>query len=251
MDSYTHIIRTKRYRLQVQSNFKRLKVLKAKEDVTGFYTAFLETIPELRNYLYKLLKELENNKKLPSNFYEVNDFIDDLFLIVYDSFKTFKDEDDFYIFLFVQLDLLIDKAVLKEQGRHDSIESLNVYEKQERDLMIEKMAAQLDGDLILTEELDDISYRKGTQEHLAVFEIETVQGLDQKMDEEKMHDLTSKQVQEILENLPRLQRNIASLYIDFHLTIPEIIKVTKASSEKVHRVITDVKNTIKNNLFNI
>lgn len=251
MESYKHIVRTKRYRLQVQSNFKRLKVLKAKEDFTGFYTAFLETIPELRSYLNKYIKELENDKKLPSNFYEVNDFIDDLFLIVYDSFKTFKDEDDFYIFLFVQLDLLIDKAVLKEQGQHNSIENIDDYAKIERDQMVEKMAAQLDGDLILTEELDDISYRKGIQEHLTVFEIEIEQELDQKMDQEKMHNLSSKQVHAILENLPRLQRNIASLYIDFHLTIPEIIKVTKASSEKVHRVITDVKNTIKNNLFNI
>lgn len=251
MESIKNILKTKRYRLYIQGNFERLEVLRSEDDFKGFYAAFLETVPELRSYLNSLLKSLEKEGKLLPHFYEVNDFIDELFIIVYDSFKIFKDEDDFYIFLFVQLDLLIDRATLKEKEQHESMENLSDYEKLERDKMIEKMAAQLDGDIVLKEELDDISYHKGIDEHLTVFEVETEQQLDQKIDDEKIHYLSSKQVDELLKDLPSLHKNIAALYIHFHLTLPEIVQVTKESNKTVKDIIEKVKDSLKQNLLNI
>lgn len=251
MESRKHIIRTKSYRIQVQRNYRKLEILKSQDNMRAFYSLFVSAIPELGKYVETRLKEMEVEGVIHSNFYKKDDFIDDLFITTYNFFDSIKSEDQFYTFLFKALNTLIENVRVKEAKLHESHEDIEVYAKGERDKMREKMATQLDGDIILEEELDDVSYTPHRHEVKTIFEVTSQNDLIESIDNELTHLLTIDEVNDLISGLPQSQKNIATLYIDFHLTIPEIMDITKSSLEQVHNVINTVKDSLKAGLFNL
>jgi DNA-directed RNA polymerase specialized sigma24 family protein len=250
MKARKRIVRIKSYRIQVQLNYRKLELLKSRNDAKAFYALFLNSIPEMGRYVNAQLNEMEHSGTLPSNFYKEDDFIDDLFIVTYNAFDEIKTDDEFYIFLFKELNLLIEKAKEKEQSIHESLENIDDYAKAERDRMREKMATQLDGDIILEEELEDISYAPHRENFKTIFEVDSAHKIEKHLDEGLTQTCSSQQANELINSLPPSYRNIASLYIHFHLTIPEIIEVTRQSSQQVHQAINAVKESLKTHLFN-
>ncbi|RMB64112.1 sigma-70 family RNA polymerase sigma factor [Dokdonia sinensis] len=251
MSDRKHILRTKNYRVQVTQYYKRLERYKSSGNKSAFYNVFVSIIPELRKYIKTRLQELLHQGHFPHNFYEEDDFVDDLFISVYEHFDTLESEEDFYMFLFSEMDRLLKKVERKEQDLHQPLEDIESYAKAERYRLREKMTAQLDGDIILKQELDDVSYASQQVDFKTVFEERSEKSVDAKIDKELTHSLTSKQVDELIKNLPQVARNIATLYIHFHLTIPEIIKVTQVSREEVRTIIDQIKKLIRTELFNV
>ncbi|AUC80260.1 hypothetical protein CW736_13130 [Nonlabens sp. MB-3u-79] len=250
MKARKRILRIKSYRILVQRNYKKLELLKLRDDAKAFYALFLNSIPEMGRYINAQLREMEHSGILLSNFYKVDDFIDDLFIATYHAFDEIKTDDEFYIFLFKELNLLLEKAKEKEHSIHESLENIDDYAKAERDRMREKMATQLDGDIILEEELDDISYATHKENFKTIFEVESAHNIEEHLDKGRTQTWTSQQANEMINSLPASYRNIASLYIHFHLNIPEIIEVTRQSSQQVHQAINAIKEYFKTYLFN-
>lgn len=250
METGKHIFRTASYRVAVQGRFKRLGVLRLKEDPKAFYAVFIQTMPELRKYINSRLQTLVGSGVLMSNFYKEDDFIDDLFIRAYNRFNSFESDDEFYVFLFVTLNTLLEQAVATEQKVHESTENIADFEKAERDSMREQLATQLDGDIIFKEELDDVSYQKEKETFASLFELNTVKDLDNRIDKERMHTWTSEQIDGFIKTLPNAHKNIAILYLHFHLTRPEIQKITKQSAVQVDKVITILQESLTEILFN-
>jgi DNA-directed RNA polymerase specialized sigma24 family protein len=251
MKARKRVVRIKSYRIQVQRNYRKLELLKSRDDAKSFYALFVNSIPEMGRYVNTRLNEMEHSGILLSNFYKEDDFIDDLFIATYNAFDEIKTDDQFYIFLLKELNTLLDEAKEKEHSIHESLENIDVYAKAERDRMREKMATQLDGDIILEEELGDISYAPHKEEFKTIFEVESEQKMEEDLDKTATQTWTSKQANKVINSLPASHRNMASLYIHFHLSIPEIIEVTKQSSSKVHQVINSIKDSLKKGLFNV
>jgi DNA-directed RNA polymerase specialized sigma24 family protein len=250
MKARKRIVRIKSYRIQVQRNYRKLELLKSRDDAKAFYALFLNSIPEMGSYINAQLNEMEHSGTLPSNFYKEDDFIDDLFIATYNAFDEIKTDDEFYIFLFKELNLLLEKVKEKELSIHESLENIDDYARAERDRMREKMATQLDGDIILEEELDDISYATHKEEFKTIFEVESEQKMEEYLDKTSTQTWTSQHANKVINSLPASYRNIASLYIHFHLSIPEITEVTRQSSQQVHQAINAIKESFKAYLFN-
>lgn len=246
MKARKRIVRIKSHRIKVQRSYKKLEFLKSRDDVKTFYTLFVNSIPEMGQYINTQLNEMEQSGTLLSNYYKQDDFIDDLFIATYKAFDEIKTEDAFYIFLFKKLNQLLQNAKEQESHIHESLEDIEEYAKAERDKMKEKIASQLDGDLILKEELEDISYGGHQENFKTIFEVESVDKIEEHLDEELTQTWTSQQANEVINSLPASYRNMASLYIHFHLTIPEITEVTGKSSQLVHQVIHTIKDSLRN-----
>lgn len=251
MSARKHIVRTKNYRVQVTQYYERLEGYKSSGNQSAFYNVFVSIIPELRKYIKTRLQEMLHQGHFPHNFYEEDDFVDDLFISVYENFDVLKSEEDFYMFLFSEMDRLLRNVERKEQNFHQPLEDIENYAKAERDKLREKMTAQLDGDVILKQELDDVSYASQQVDFKTIFDENTEKTVGDAIDKELTHSLTTKQVDELIKNLPQATRNIATLYIHFHLTVPEIIKVTQSTRQNVESIIDQIKSLIRVELFNV
>ncbi len=249
MGTRKHIVRTKNYRIQIGQYYEQLVTYRSKKDKSTFYIIFVRIIPELRNYIKTRLQEMIHKGHFPHNFYEENDFVDDLFISVYENFDTLKSEEDFYMYLFSEMDFLLKKVERSEHDLHKPLEDIEVYAKAERDKLRERITSELDGDIIFKEDLDDISYSNDA--YNTVFELPMENTITSAIDSDLTHSLTSKQIDAIIYGLPLGHRNIATLYIHFHLTFSEIMKVTEKSREEVGEVIEMVKRTLKSGLFNL
>lgn len=250
MSNRKHTIKTKNFRVQVEQYYERLERYKSEDDKKAFYATFVSIIPELRKYLGTRLRAMIHQGHFPHNFYEEDDFVDDLFISVYKNFDSLESEEDFYMFLFSEMDAILKRVERKEHSLHQPLEDIETYAKAERDRLREKVTAQLDGDLILKQELDDISYAQNESSFTTIFEEEFEKSLEDHLDREHTHSLSPEQVSQLILMLPQLDRNIATLYIHFHLTIPEIVKVTKLTHKEVSATVRKVKSLIQKEIFN-
>lgn len=249
MSNRQHFTRIKNYRIHVQHYYETLEEHRSKDNKQAFYEVYLRIIPQLKNYINTRLQELVHAGHFPHNFYEVDDFVDDLFISVYDNFKAFKSEEDFYMFLFKEMDRLLKNVARTEEELHQPLENIEVYAKAERDKLREKMTAQLDGDLILKQELDDVSYASQQLDSKTLFEETTENTIVNTIDIDLTRSLSTGQVDAFIRNLPLGARNVATLYIHFHLTIPEIVSITNETRQNVDLVIDQVKNLLHTQLF--
>lgn len=238
------------YRIAIQEQFTSLRSLRLKADSTRFYNAMLRILPQLHNYIKAKLQEAVHQDKLLHNFYSEEDFIDDLFISVYNNFLVLKNEEDFYLFLFQEIDTLLDKVCETEKKHHENMESLASYRKQELDGMRERFIAQLDGDLVMREEMDEISFTPAIENIKSFLQAEIGNTIDQKIDEELAISFKKEHLEELLSGLDQPSRDIANLYIHFHLTPPEIVKVVKKSKEEVLKTILTIRNYLKSALIN-
>jgi hypothetical protein len=149
MEIRKYIINARSYRIEAQRNYRKLGILKAQDNSRAFYALFVSNMPQLSMYINTGLNKMEDEGVLLSNFYKVNDFIDELFLKVYDKFDSVKTDDEFYVFIFLELNELLKNAAQAETLLHKPLENIELYAQAESDKMKEKMAAQLDGDIIL------------------------------------------------------------------------------------------------------
>lgn len=251
MGTRKHIVRTKNYRIQVEQYYEQLVTYRLKNDKSTFYSTFVRIIPELRKYIKTRLQEMIHHGHFPHNFYEEDDFVDDLFISVYENFNILKSEEDFYMYLFSEMDFLLKKVERSEHKLHQPLENLEVYAKAERDKLREHITAQLDGDIVFKEELDDISYASEDNSYDTILEMPVENTIAAAIDKDLLHNLTSDQIDKMISGLPIEHRNIATLYIHFHLKLSEILTVTKKSREEVEEVIESIKNTLRSGLFNV
>jgi len=250
MEPGKYIVQTKSYRVELQQHYTNLRILKLKDDSNAFYELFLQTMPELRMYINTRLNEMEDKGKLLTNFFVSDDFVDELFIAVYEQFDNFRNAADFYTYLFTALNTILKRVVATETLLHDGVENITVYENLEIDKMRKKITAQLDGDIVLMDDLDDISYNTEHKEFTTVFQIDTVYEQDDRIDREMVHTWSSKQINDFVSNLPHSQKNIAQLYLHFHLSVPEIVIVTKEPRNQVLMAVDGIKKALKINLFN-
>ena len=170
---------------------------------------------------------------------------------MYENFEDLKQEEDFYLFLFAQIDALLAQAAQEEIKHHESVVQLDLYAKTERDKLRERYTAQFDGDLIMKEELTDVSYDLNKQVFEPIIQDGGTQKLDERIDQEKLEKFTTNNIHEILKMIPLAHRNIATLFIHFHLDAPEIVRITKRSRLEVENSIDSIKHILRRDFFNM
>ncbi len=251
MSHRPHIVKKKNYRVHVQQYYTILEQHHEQGDKKAFYALFSRIIPQLRNYIKTRLQELVHEGHFPHNFYEVDDFVDDLFIAVYENFKNLHNEEDFYMFLFSEIDTLLQEVQTREDKHHQSVENIEPYLRSERNSLRERFTAELDGDLIMKEELNDISY------DLIFKYLQPIAGeansteIDDKIDREQRAKSRNASIDALLSKFPQEHRNVATLYIHFHLTAPEIVRVTKLPRIEVEHILDGIKHNLRRDFFNL
>lgn len=242
--------RREKIRGTIKKTFSNLVILKKANDTVAFNKLLLEITPEIKRYIVSRLIAAIKNDHLPKNKYAPDDFLDQLFIETFDHIDEFSDEDEFYIWLYKKTDELLDDVITEETFDDLFFTNFENYSKQEWDQLEEKFTSQSDGDLIMKEDLDDISYYKDPYTTKDVFIEDTEGALIDKIDEHLHEEEIERHIETVLHNLSQPMRTVFQLFTKQHLTLEEISAIQKESIEKVDQLLTNARNAIKVTLFN-
>lgn len=238
------------YRLFVKQSYSSLIQLKKEGDKKAFNDLVLKILPTLRNYINRGLHVFISKGNFSKGKYKADDIIDQLFIEIFDHIEEVEKEDDFYAWLYLKIDELMEDIQVEEEFNDFFFKNIDTYSKPEWDEMQEKYSTDGDGDLMLIEELDDISYNHNDYDLNAVFiednEVEFINTIDKKLNE----DTVKKHTALVLHNLPYAMRHVFELFTNEHLSLEEIALIKKSTLEEVKQLLQDAKQALQVSLFN-
>lgn len=240
----------KELQLKIKKTLPALVKLKADDDRVAFNEMLLKILPEIRRYIWNKVRNAIQHGQLPKNKYQANDFIDQLFIEVYDHIESISNEDEFYIWLYKRTNTLIDDAIVEEEFDTLFLQNIDEFSKNEWNQLEEKFTVESDGDLIMKEELDDISYYKETYTLDDVFIENKENELFEKIDKALHKEDVDKHIQIVLHNLPARMRHVFELFTKQHLTISEIAEIENSTFENVQKLLNDARRGIKVSILN-
>lgn len=241
--------RPKEFHHFVARSFSDLVKFKKDNDKTAFNALLLKVLPEVKQYVRKrwqtaLLKGLTDKGK-----YRTGDFVDQLFIEVYDHFDEVKNKHDLHPWLFKKADELLEDTLSEEEFDTFFFENIDNYSRREWQEMEEKFTTDGDGDLVMLEELDDISYRKHDYILDQVF-VDDNQEFIARIENEIGAENIRKHTDMVLYHLPSPIRMDFELFNGHQFDVVEIAKIRKSTEQEVETLLEAACTSLRTSFLN-
>ncbi len=240
----------KEFRLFVTNSFPSLIQLKKEDNQASFNALVMKIMPEIRKYVNGRLATAIQHGCFPKGKYKADDFIDQLFIEIYDTIEEVENEDDFYVWLFKKTNDLLEDVIVEEEFDELFFKNIDDYTKPEWDEMQEKYTVDGGGDLLMVDELDDASLNHNDYTLNQVFVEDKEKGLIEKIDKKLSAEEVQNHIKLVLHNLPMAMRNVFELSTNQLLELDEIARVRNISTSEVEQLLADAKKAIQVSLFN-
>ncbi|WP_111707681.1 sigma-70 family RNA polymerase sigma factor [Lutibacter citreus] len=240
----------KEVRLFVTNTFPNLIHLKKEGDQDSFNKLVLKILPLIRKYVNGQLNTAIKKGHFSKDKYNANDFINQLFIEIYDNIEEVKTKNDFYLWLFKKTNELLDDRIVEEEFDNLFFKNIDDYSKPELDEMEEKFSTDGGGDLLMIEELDDKSYNHNDYTLNHVFIEDDQIALAEKIDKQLSAEQIQNHIAMVLHNLPFAMRNVFELYTNELLDLEEIAKIRNTTVEEVDQLLNNAKKAIQVSFFN-
>lgn len=211
-----------------------------------FGKSLLELIPELNPYVHHRLYIAESLGIIPHNMYNVSDIIDDAIILLFEGdLGAFESSYDLKIKLFTLVKNHLDD-IFKKESWHKDVVSTDKLLHEELNKLKEKFTYNADEDLVMNEELNDISYHQGDFRKTLHLYDDAAQSVVSAF-ELKSLDNPQKAVFEKLYNFLSLEAsNVVDLHVFGKLSSSEIAQIKGVSEPVVRNIILQVKHQIAN-----
>lgn len=240
----------KEFRLFVAQAFPNLVQLKKENDQASFNSLVLKIMPQIRQYINNQLKAAIKKGQFSKNKYRADDIIDQLFVEIYNNIEEVKDDKNFYPWLFKKTNYLLDDIIVEEEFDNLFFKNIDDYSRPEWDEMQEKYSTDGDGDLLMIEELDDMSYNHNDYTLNHVFIEDNEKALIEKIDKDLSEEDIQKHIAMVLNNLPSAMRNVFEMFAKQHLGLEEIAEIRNNTIEEVSQLLKDAKRALQVSLMN-
>jgi len=209
----------------------------------------LSTVQLLHPYVKQRIRVAENLGIFPRNMYKSNEIIDEVVLKVYeeDLHKSLN-QDDLRIAMFKLTFDRMNELLESEEWHKDSISTKLILEDELKQLE-ENFTMDADNDLIMNEDLDDISYHLNDKEGVSLpydeqeEGVKVLFGLDTSETDGFWQD--RKEIRKLYYKLPLTTSNIVDLYILGKLSFAEIASILKTEMAEVKEIVNFVKETFR------
>jgi RNA polymerase sigma factor (sigma-70 family) len=235
----------KEFRLFVTNSFPDLIQLKKEGDQASFNALVLEIMPEIRKYINGRLNTAMQKGNFSKGKYKADDFIDQLFIEIYDNIEEVKHEKDFYRWLFEKTNTLLEDTIVEEEFNDYFFKNIDDYSKPEWKEMQEKFSTDGDGDLMMIEELDDQSYNHNNYILNHVFVEDNEKAMIAKIDNHLSTEEVQRHIALVLHNLPLSMRNVFELFTNEHLEIEEIAQIRNNTTQEVEQLLNEAKKALR------
>ena len=250
MNSLKYYESKNEFNVFVASTFSDLKTYKLENKQAAFNKLLFTDLYEVKRYIIKRLSTALTKGNLPHGKYKADDFIDQLFIEVYDHFEDVENEKQLYPWLFKKANDLLDDVITEENFDDSFLKNIDDYTKPEWDAMQENYSTDANGHLMMIEELDDMSYNHNDYTLNHVFIEDDEKDWIEKIDK----DLTAEDIQNhiamVLYYLPLEVRTVFQLSIVKHLELVEIAEIRNITIEAVKLHLATAKKALKVSLLN-
>ena len=211
-----------------------------------FYTRIEAYVPDLKNFLSGSLRNAEDQGLLDRGFYNPDEILDEVFL---ETFQEFAEESNAKKLRRTLYRKSIEKIEIKEA--EDIPDEVNTHAllKQELKALSEDFTAEGDGDRILLEDLDDISYAQKKGWNVEVRLSDRMEKQLVKKFELHEEALLSEEKRKILGilyyNIPERSKMIVELFAFGHQDTHEISEILEVPERVVERILFKVKERFK------
>jgi len=239
-----------KFRLFVAGTFSHLIQFKKEGDQASFNKKVLEIIPAIRKYVKGRLDTAIKKGSFPKGKYKADDFIDQLFIDIYDHIEEVGKEEYFYLWLFKRINKMLEDSMVEEEFNDFFFQNIDDYSKPEWDEMQEKYSTDGDGDFMMIEELDDMSYNHNDYVLNHVFIEDKEKGLIEKIDKELSAEKLQDHIAMVLHNLPTSMRNVFEWNTKQHLEFEEIAQLQNSTIEVIKQLFNDATKALRLSFLN-
>ncbi|QVY65566.1 sigma-70 family RNA polymerase sigma factor [Polaribacter sp. Q13] len=250
MDNLKYYESKKEFDVFVASTFSDLKKYKQENKQADFNSLLLTDLYEVKHYIIKRLSTALTKGNLPQGKYKADDFINRLFIEVYDHIDEVESEKQLYPWLFKKANDLLDDKIDEEEFDDFFLKNIDTYTQSEWDEMEEKFSTDGGGDLLMIEELDDMSYNHNDYTLNHVFIEDDEKDWIEKIDRDLSAKDIENQIALVLHHLPLEIRTVFQLSTFKHLELFEIAQIRNITTEDVKLHLTTAKKALKLSFIN-
>lgn len=216
-----------------------------------FGKRILSAVPHIYPYLKHRLYIAEASGLIPRNMYKANGLLDDAILDLYDETDDLSDDMKLKLRLFALVDKRMDELYEKESFHKNTMSTAEILRKELKTLE-ENFVMDADEDIMMSDELDDISYhQKDYQKQVFLYDdaekniIRTLELTDSKRALDKTERML---LNKIYTWLPRKTSNILDLYVFGKMSVDEIADVKGVNREEIQQLMLAVRKSFRKNL---
>ena len=229
----------------VANSFSDLIRLKKEGDLKAFNQLLLKTMPEVRRYVQKNLNHAVVKGKIDRNRYKADDIIDQLFIEVYDHLDEINNKNELHAWMFNKVDELLETIFVEEEFDALFLENIDTYSQHEWESMQEKFTTDGDGDLIMNEELDDISYAKDDYVLNHIFVGDDDQKVLLQLDKELGAENIRKHSEMVLYHMPKQMRRVFELFTEHQFGMAEIAKIHNSTVQEIESLLKTARKSLR------
>lgn len=221
-------------------------------DNNNFGKKVLKTVPYLQPYVKHRLYTAETLGVIPKNMYKSNGVIDDAIVQLYEEYKgDFNKGSSLKLELFTLVSNRLDEIFKKEEF-HKKTLSISEILNNELEQLDEKFETDLDWDLLMVDELDDISYHQEDMKTPILLynnaEENIIKSLEIYNEKDGLNQKNRMILNKIYSWLPFETSNLIDLYVFGNLNFNEIAQIKKVDVRDVESVIVKVQKSFRKNL---
>ncbi|NJB70383.1 RNA polymerase sigma factor (sigma-70 family) [Saonia flava] len=240
----------KEFHVFVANIFPNLVKFREEKDKTSFNELLIKVLPEVKRYVTKRLNTAISKGNIPRGKYKTDDFVDQLFIEVYEHLEEVENKKDFHSWLFKKADELLEERMVEEEFDSLFFENIDDYSKAEWDDMAEKYTMDGDGDLIMVDELDDISYRKHDYISKNIFLDDANKNLMAKLDKDLGKENILKHTEMVLHHLSPSTRAVFDLFTEQHFDLKEIATIRNHTVQEVEALLEEARKSLESSFYN-
>ena len=218
-----------------------------------FGRKILTIIAQVHPYVKHRLYTAETRGIIPHNMYTSTGIIDDSIVKLYEDYEgKLSDPNEIKLKLFSLASKQLSQLFVKEAQYVDSLSTSQILEEELKQLE-EKYEVDIDNDMLMEDELDDISYKQdGFKKAEFLYNdaekniINSLEINDSRID---ITDDKRKAFNYIYNWLPLKTSNILDLFVFGKLSYKEIAYVKEVQEFEIKKIIQSVSNTFRKNII--
>jgi DNA-directed RNA polymerase specialized sigma24 family protein len=224
-------------------DINKLQIHKSPGNRKEFNVLLNNFLPHLRKMVRRKLRQMEWNGDVPRNMYSAQGIVDEVYLRIFEAYgDPLAEPEKLKVKMYAVAKEVLDELKEKHKSEKVSVETLLAEETKE---LQEEYTVDADGDLVMVEELDDISYHADDyKDRILLLENEQIDDLANSFALSGGRELTEQEMRRIgktYTDLPELSRSVTDHFVSAGLTETQIAEVHRISVDAVREILQQVK----------
>jgi RNA polymerase sigma factor (sigma-70 family) len=234
-----------------KNQMNEIKKAKITKNANKFKKLINKMLPALRTYIARRLNMAHSTGLINKYGISPEEVIDVVYLTLYDRVEQEqKHAADLETWVYQVVDEVLDAQLMEKIFESEHLIYLQKMEDLELSGLEEKYSVDAEGELIMDEELDDVSYQQKLYNPADFLQdtdtLESIENQLSEYDKIKMHD----EIQRYLIPLAEEERTIFDLFWIVGLSMKQIARIKKISVPQVENILKRVGAHIRKKLSN-